>query len=276
VLSTNPAILLLSGNTLRFIDIEEFARGSEGAVVTTTSRQKLGLVIPTLNEAGNIVVLLGRLHNVLTRAAMDYEILVVDDDSEDGTADLVRQYGQENPRVRVFVRHRQRGLAGAVLYGWQQTDANLLGVMDADLQHPPELLPSLLVCVAEHADIAIASRYANGNGAKEWNRLRRLISQFGTMAAVPLQRKELRVKDPLSGFFVVRREAIEGLSLQPEGFKILLEILVKGRIQHAVEIPFHFGVRHAGKSKADIKVALQYFTLLGKLSRYALFGSEQQ
>jgi dolichol-phosphate mannosyltransferase len=84
------------------------------------------------------------------------------------------------------------------------------------------------------------------------------------------------VKDPLSGFFIVRRECIDGLELQPEGFKILLEILVKGRIRKAIEVPFEFGNRHAGKSKADFKVALQYFTLLGKLSRYALFGSEQQ
>ena len=240
------------------------------------NRRKLGLVIPTLNEAGNIVVLLHRLHNVLDTTSVDYELVVVDDESQDYTADLVRDYAQHDSRVRLFVRCGQRGLAGAVLYGWERTDANLLGVIDADLQHPPELLPLLLEPVTEHADMAIASRYANGNGVGEWNKVRRLISRFGTIAAVPLQRKELRVKDPLSGFFVVRREAIEGLSLQPEGFKILLEVLVKGRIRNAVEIPFHFGVRHSGKSKADIKVAVQYFALLGKLSRYALFGSGQQ
>ena len=240
------------------------------------SCQKLGLVIPTLNEAGNIVVLLGRLRDVLSHCAMDYEILVVDDNSQDGTPNLVRDYAEDDPRVRVFVRRGQLGLAGAVLYGWQHTDADLLGVMDADLQHPPELLPVLLESLEQPADIAIASRYAHGNGVGEWNRLRRLISRFGTLATLPLQRKHLRVKDPLSGFFVVRREAIDGLSLQPEGFKILLEILVRGRIHNAVEIPFQFGVRHSGKSKADVKVALQYFTLLGKLSRYALFGSGQQ
>ena len=240
------------------------------------SHPKLGLVIPTLNEAGNIVLLLRRLQDVLEPTSIDYELLVVDDDSQDGTPALVEDYATHDSRVRVFVRHGQRGLAGAVLYGWERTDATVLGVIDADLQHPPELLPSLVQPVIEHADIAIASRYANGNGVGEWNKLRRLISRFGTLATVPLQRKELRVRDPLSGFFVVRREAIAGLSLQPEGFKILLEILVKGRIQNAVEIPFHFGLRQSGKSKADVKVALQYFTLLGKLSRYALFGSGQQ
>jgi len=86
----------------------------------------------------------------------------------------------------------------------------------------------------------------------------------------------MRIRDPLSGFFVMRRECIEGLELQPEGFKILLEILVRGRVQRATEVPFHFGIRHAGKSKADFKVALAYFNLLGKLSRHALFGPGQR
>jgi len=127
--------------------------------------------------------------------------------------------------------------------------------------------------VLSDADIAIASRYVSGNGVGEWNRFRLFVSRCGTLATAPLQRNGLKVKDPLAGFFVVRRECIDGISLQPEGFKILLEILVKGRITKAVEVPYHFGNRHSGKSKADVKVALQYFSLLGKLSRYALFGS---
>jgi len=237
---------------------------------------KLGLVIPTLNEAGNIPVLLNRIHESLSTAGIDYEILVVDDNSQDGTADVVNECAEKDSRVRLFVRKGARGLAGAVIHGWEHTDADLLGVIDADLQHPPEVLPSLLEPVLADADIAIASRYAHGNGVGEWSRFRLFVSRAGILATAPLQRKDLRVKDPLSGFFVVRRECIEGLELQPEGFKILLEILVKGRIRKAVEVPFQFGNRHAGKSKADFKVALQYFSLLGKLSRYALFGSEQQ
>jgi dolichol-phosphate mannosyltransferase len=237
---------------------------------------KLGLVIPTLNEAGNIPVLLNRIHQSLSTAGIDYEILVVDDNSQDGTADVVNECAEKDSRVRLFVRKGARGLAGAVIHGWEHTDADLLGVIDADLQHPPEVLPSLLDPVLADADIAIASRYAHGNGVGEWSRFRLFVSRAGILATAPLQRKDLRVKDPLSGFFVVRRECIEGLELQPEGFKILLEILVKGRIRKAVEVPFQFGNRHAGKSKADFKVALQYFSLLGKLSRYALFGSEQQ
>jgi dolichol-phosphate mannosyltransferase len=237
---------------------------------------KLGLVVPTLNEAGNIPVLLERIRQALTPTGLDYEILVVDDDSHDGTADAVSQFARNDRRVRLFVRKGARGLAGAVIYGWDQTDADLLGVIDADLQHPPEVLASLLGPILSGADIAIASRYAHGNGVGDWNKFRLFVSRAGTLATAPLQRKDLRVKDPLSGFFVIRRDCIDGLALQPEGFKILLEILVKGRIGKAVEVPFQFGLRHAGESKASFKVALQYFNLLGKLSRYALFGSEQQ
>jgi len=237
---------------------------------------KLGLVVPTLNEAGNIPVLLDRIRESLSSTGIGYEILVVDDDSQDGTANVVKEYAKQDARVRLFVRKGARGLAGAVIHGWKQSDADLLGVIDADLQHPPEVLPSLVAPVLDGADIAIASRYASANGVGEWNKFRLFVSRAGTLATAPLQRKNLRVKDPLSGFFIVRRECIDGLELQPEGFKILLEILVKGRIRKAIEVPFEFGNRHAGKSKADFKVALQYFTLLGKLSRYALFGSEQQ
>jgi len=239
---------------------------------------KIALVIPTLNEAGNIPTLLDRLAQAVAELPLDCEFIIVDDDSQDGTAEVVRQYQTHDSRVRLFIRKGQKGLSGAVIHGWKQSDASLLGVIDADLQHPPEVLPKLLEAVMDGNDIAIASRYATGNGdsVSDWNKLRLLISRAGTLATAPFQKKGLKVKDPLSGFFVVRRDCIDGLQLQPEGFKILLEILVKGRIRSAKEVPFHFATRHSGKSKADFKVALHYFTLLGKLSRYALFGSGQQ
>ena len=241
-------------------------------------RKRLAVVIPTLNEAGNIPALLDRLSAAVAELPLKCEFIVVDDDSADGTPDVVRQCAARDPRVRLFIRKGQKGLAGAVIHGWAQTDAELLGVIDADLQHPPEVLPRLIEPVMNGADIAVASRYAPGNGDSvgEWSKLRLFISRCGTLATALLQKKAAKVNDPLSGFFVVRRECIENLKLQPEGFKILLEILVKGRIRRAVEVPFHFATRHSGKSKADFKVAYHYFTLLGKLSRYALFGSGQQ
>ncbi len=243
------------------------------------SRLKLGLVIPTLNEAGNIPVLLNRLSAAVEKAPVNCEFIIVDDGSTDGTADVGRACAARDPRVRVFERHGERGLAGAVIHGWAQTDADLLGVIDADLQHPPELLPELLAPVLNGGDIAIASRYVTGNGDSlgEWNKFRVFVSRCSTLlATAPLRSKGLKVKDPLSGYFVVRRQCIDELKLQPEGFKILLEILVKGRIQQATEVPFRFATRQSGKSKADFKVALHYFTLLGKLSRYAIFGQGQQ
>jgi dolichol-phosphate mannosyltransferase len=244
--------------------------------MNTAVNERLAVVIPTLNEAGNMPRLLDRVQIALTRVDLDYELLIVDDDSRDGTADVVNEYARRDPRIRLLVRKGARGLAGAVIWGWKHTDATLLGVMDADLQHPPETLPELVNAVCEGNDIAIASRYARKNSITNWNALRHFISRFSTLATLPLQRKGLRIKDPLSGFFVVRRECIEGLDLQPYGFKILLEILVKGRIKKAVEVPFRFSVRYAGSSKANIRVALQYFSLLGKLSRHAIFRPGQQ
>jgi dolichol-phosphate mannosyltransferase len=242
------------------------------------SRPRLGLVIPTLNEAGNIPVLLDRLSAAVVNASVDCEFIIVDDGSTDGTAEVGRACAAQDPRVRVFERHGARGLAGAVIHGWAQTDADLLGVIDADLQHPPELLPELLAAVLNGGDIAIASRYVAGNGKSvgDWNKFRVFVSRCSTLlATAPLRSRGLKVKDPLSGYFVVRRQCLDALQLQPQGFKILLEILVKGKIGKATEVPFRFATRQSGKSKADIKVALHYFTLLGKLSRYALFGQGQ-
>lgn len=240
-------------------------------------QEKLGIVIPTLNEADNIPSLISRVGNALDHDRTNYELIVVDDDSQDGTADVVRELNAQDNRVRLLVRKRQRGLAGAVIYGWAHTDATLLGVIDADLQHPPEILPELLQAIEQGHDIAIASRYTSGNrdSVAEWSRIRQLISRCTTVLTTPLQRKGLRVKDPMSGYFVVRRECIEGLELQPCGFKILLEILVKGRMRSAAEVPYRFGLRRAGSSKANLKVAFNYLSLLGKLSRYAVFRPQQ-
>jgi dolichol-phosphate mannosyltransferase len=237
-------------------------------------KTKFVLVIPTLNEAGNVEPLLNRIQTALEPLSIPYEIVVVDDGSIDGTQQVVLNYAAQNTHVRLLVRNNRKGLAGAVIHGWQHTDADLLGVMDADLQHPPELLPALLAAVEGGADIAIGSRYVQQTRVQGWNPFRQAISRASTWVTLPFQRK-VRVKDPMSGFFVLRRECIEGVNLQPQGFKILLEILVRGRIRSAVEVPFQFGLRHAGKSKADVTVAFHYFSLLGKLSRDLLFKGQQ-
>lgn len=234
---------------------------------------KLGLVIPTLNEEANIGTLLDRVRSNLDGAQIGYELLVVDDNSTDGTGAVVQEYCKSDPRIRLLLRLGCRGLAGAVIHGWDHTDANLLGVIDADLQHPPALLPALLAAIQQGKDIAIASRYSAGNGTPGWNPLRRAVSLASTWTTLPLQKASIRVSDPLSGFFIMRRAVITGVDLQPEGFKLLLEILVRGNIRSAAEIPYHFGQRFGGKSKADLRVGLDYLVLLWRLFRTTFLKS---
>ena len=240
------------------------------------SEKSFALVVPTLNEAGNIDVLLGELTAALSTTEYEYEIVVVDDGSTDGTVEKVREWAKQDSRIRVLCRVGQKGLAGAVLYGWSQCRANLLGVIDADLQHPPELVPRLLEA-AERADIAVASRYAQSNGTKGWNPLRSAVSRLSTLAAAPLiSRKHLNVTDPMSGFFIIHSRCIEGLTFQTTGFKLLLEILVRGRIRSAEEVPFQFGLRQAGTSKANATIAFHYLHLLARLSRDLVLRSNEQ
>jgi len=149
-------------------------------------------------------------------------------------------------------------------------------VIDADLQHPPELLPELLRA-AQQSDVVIASRYAQNHGTKGWNPLRAAVSRLSTLVAAPLiSKKNLRVTDPMSGFFIIHRRCIEGLTFQTTGFKLLLEILVRGRIQTAGEVPYRFGLRQTGRSKADATVALHYLHLLSRLSRDLVLRSSEQ
>jgi dolichol-phosphate mannosyltransferase len=245
-------------------------------MLPAVSENRFALVIPTLDETGNIDRILRELTDVLSATQYDYEIVVVDDGSTDGTVEQVRDWTKRDPRVRLLSRVGERGLAGAVLYGWSQSTANLLGVIDADLQHPPELLPELLKA-AEGADIAVASRYAENHGTKGWNLLRAAISRVSTLVAAPLMyKKHLQVTDPMSGFFVIHRRCIQGITFQTAGFKLLLDILVRGHIQKAREVSYQFGLRHAGKSKASATVAFHYLHLLGRLSRDLVLRSSEQ
>jgi dolichol-phosphate mannosyltransferase len=227
--------------------------------------EKLALVIPTLCEAENIGRLLNHVRSVLDPLHIHYEILVVDDDSPDGTGAIVSRIAVEDPRVRLLVRKGERGLSGAILYGWQHTDATILGVMDADLQHPPELLPQLLSAIKDGRDLVIGSRYTPGGDLGQWNPIRRLLSAAAVWVTLPVQQSRLRAKDPMSGFFLVRRQCLPRAELQKSGFKLLLEILVRGQFESVKEVPFAFGLRYRGASKANFRVAWDYGLLLARL-----------
>ncbi|MGD0547269.1 MAG: polyprenol monophosphomannose synthase [Terracidiphilus sp.] len=231
----------------------------------TDTHPKLGLAIPTLREAKNLPGLLSHIRAVLDPIGIDYEIIVVDDNSQDGTEEVVSAIAQLDPRVRLFVRKGERGLSGAVLHGWRQTDAAILGVMDADLQHPPELLSALFQAILDGNDLAIGSRYTSGGELGAWNPVRQWLSMAAIWATWPIQRPGVRAHDPMTGYFLLRRECIGGIDFQSSGFKLLLEILVRGRLRKVKELPLVFGQRAQGASKANFKVGWDYAKLLARL-----------
>ena len=203
------------------------------------------IVIPTYKEHDNICPLIERLGESLS--GRQYEVLLVDDDSRDGTEELVAELAAKYP-VRIVVREGKKGLATAVLDGIDIARHDTVLVMDADLQHPPEVVPSVIQAMDEGADVAVASRYVPGGGNVGWSKLRQVISNGAILLAhvlLPLSRK---VKDPMSGFFAFRRDLIRGVKLEPVGYKILLELIVAARPQKVVEVPFMFRTREKARA----------------------------
>ncbi len=211
---------------------------------------KLFLIIPTYMEAENIVASARELKRVLHDH--DYEVLVIDDNSADGTWRRAREEG-----FNVLVRPRKMGLASAFIEGVKHVKGELIGLMDADLQHPPELLPSM-IDEAYDADLVVGSRYIDGGGVEGWPFHRRVVSKCGVALAHLFLPKTRAVKDPMSGFFLVRRGVINGVELRYSGFKVLLEILVKGNYGRVVEVPYTFRARKYGKSKLDLKGTFKF------------------
>jgi dolichol-phosphate mannosyltransferase len=236
-------------------------------VALPAATAKLALVVPTLHEVANIEKVLQRIRCSLDPLGIPYELIVVDDDSRDGTAEVVQKISDSDPRVRLLVRRNARGLGGAVLHGWERSEAEIVGVVDADLQHPPELLPQLWKAIESGVDVALASRYAEHGSLRNWHPVRHGVSRLAIWMTLPLQKRAIHVQDPMSGFFLVRRACIRNVRLETQGFKILLEILVRGNVESVTEVPFSFGRREAGNSKAGIKEGLDYLFLLGRLCR---------
>ena len=239
------------------------AHAAIGAVGAYASRgPHLTVVVPTRNERDNIIPLYNLLCATLNER--NWEMMVVDDDSADGTAEVVRWLGQHDRRVRLLSRIGRRGLASAFVEGVQASTAPYVAVIDADLQHDETLLPRMLTLLEdEPVDIVVGSRYVEAGGIGDWDEGRARISAMATR----LGRKLLHVpvNDPMSGFFMIRREAFAGAlrNLSSIGFKILIDLFASSpEPLRARELPFEFRTRHSGESKFDAMIGIEYLMLL--------------
>ncbi|HEY8738136.1 MAG TPA: glycosyltransferase [Candidatus Dormibacteraeota bacterium] len=230
---------------------------------------RLSVVIPTKNEADNIAALSEALHDALR--GISFEVVVVDDSSDDMTRPVLRRTAAADARWRVLERapEDQTGLGSAVVAGIAVSRGAAICVMDGDLQHPPRIIPKLLEAIEAGAGVAVASRYMpGGSRAGLGGTMRVWASRLCTWAAQFVFPEARRTSDPLSGFFCARRSAVAGIELRPMGFKILLEVLVLAPRQRVADVPFIFGTRHSGESKASTRQAVLYLQHLLSLFRF--------
>mgnify|MGYP005859417727 CR=1 FL=1 len=224
----------------------------------------LSVIVPTYNERDSLPILVDRLGTVAAEVAL--EMIVVDDNSPDGTGALAEELARRAPML-VHVVHRpgKAGLASAVMEGIAASRGTTVTVMDADLSHPPELLPTLEAAIADGADVAVASRYVPGGGIEAWPLLRRLTSRVAT--ALTRSVLGLSVRDPLSGFFAARRELLSGVPYRQLGYKLLMEVLATHPRARVVEIPYRFVERGLGASKLSGGEIVNFLRLLAYLKR---------
>ncbi len=227
----------------------------------------LSLVIPTYKERDNIQNVIRILSQLLDELIPgDYELIVVDDDSPDRTWEVAQALTREYPQLRVMRRQQEKGLSSAVIRGWQVARGHVLGVIDGDLQHPPEVLTQLLWGIQEGADLAVASRHVEGGGVSSWSVVRRFLSRGAQLLGLILLPGILgRVSDPMSGYFMVRRSAIAGVILNPVGYKILLEVIGRGKVGEITEAGYVFCERQEGESKVTWKQYIEYLHHLLRL-----------
>ena len=223
---------------------------------------EIAVVVPTYNEALNAADLCQLLHKAL--AGRNYEIIFVDDNSPDGTSDIVREMGQSDTRIRCLQRVGRRGLSSAVIEGMLATAAPVVAVVDGDMQHDETKLGEMLDKLwAEDVDLVVGSRYMEGGGFGDWSAKRRKMSEFATAMAKRLTGVPL--SDPMSGFFMLRTSALRDRvnELTGVGYKILLDVLsAPGPQMSVAEVPYEFRTREAGESKLDNKVLLEFVELL--------------
>ena len=230
---------------------------------------RLSVLVPTRNEADNVEPLLERIERCRDLAGC--EVVFVDDSDDDTPARIARAAERLPARILLVARRpgeRDGGLGGAVLAGMRAASGDWLCVMDADLQHPPELIPDLLArAEATAADLVLASRLAPGGSVDSMGRGRAFFSRFLAWITARLFAERMAgVTDPMTGFFLVRRAALRPELLRPDGFKILLEILVRTPELRLAEVPFRFDARHSGRSKAGIREVMRLGRALARLA----------
>jgi len=223
----------------------------------------LSVVVPTYMERESLPELIGRIESSLK--PMQFEIVIVDDASPDGTADCAEDLNRKFGNIKVVRRGGKLGLASAVLDGFQIAGADVLAVMDADLQHPPELLSQMYSKVTEGYDLVVASRYGKGGAIEGWSLRRRILSKGAMILAHMLLPTTRKVEDVMSGFLMLRREVIEGVKLNPIGFKILLEIIAKGNCNSVAEVPYTFRPRKSGKSSLSFREVWNFMVHIYRL-----------
>ena len=213
------------------------------------------IIVPAYKEKDNLEALIERIHRNLSN--ISYELVIIDDNSADGSEELVAGLSQKYP-VKIIIRKNKRGLASAVVDGIASVDSENIIVMDADLQHPPEVLPAIVKALENH-DFVIASRYIKGGSPGEWQLSRKIVSKVATLLALPIAPK---IKDPMSGFFGFKRAVVDTASLSPTGWKIGLEILVRSKFKAVTEVPYTFVPRARGESKLSRRIIGQYLKQL--------------
>ena len=230
-------------------------------------QKRFSLVIPTYNECANIKNIVSILSQLLDESIPgDYELIVVDDDSPDGTWQVAAALMPNYPQLRVMRRQHERGLSSAVIRGWQVAWGQVLGVIDGDLQHPPHVLLQMLSAIEQGADLVVASRHLEGGGVSSWSFVRRFLSRGAQLLGLVLLPGVVgRVSDPMSGYFMVRRACVVGSTLNPVGYKILIEVLGRGDVREIAEVGYVFQERFEGKSKVTWKQYLEYLHHLVRL-----------
>ena len=235
------------------------------------ANMKFSIVVPTYNEAGGIEKLIATLDQVFKQHGLDGEIIVVDDNSPDGTGAIVDRLEREGYPVRCLHRPGKMGLSSGVIDGWKfaRPESVAVGAIDADFSHDATILPRMVKALADDGyGLAIGSRYVPGGGIQNWPKRRIVTSRVAIALAQPLT----PIKDITSGYFLVKREALEGVELDPIGFKIGLEVIAKARYGRALEIPYVFTDRVAGTSKLNQNEIFNYLKQLGRIYASRLKG----